>query len=100
MGSWPKIPGHIAGLSFSTQPCIYDKRKLVCVAENTVAEFDTIMLLSTTKWIHLNFGDDGLKRVFRRIYAQLRPGKYGLSLATQIGFLFHRRNLHFGGSKF
>ena len=22
----------------------------------------------------MNFGDEGLKRVFRRIYAQLRPG--------------------------
>lgn len=43
--------------------------------ENVVPEYDTILLLSTTKWIHLNFGDEGIKRVFKRIHAQLRPGK-------------------------
>ena len=37
-------------------------------------EYDTIMALSVTKWVHFNWGDAGLKRFFKRVYKQLRPG--------------------------
>lgn len=36
-------------------------------------EYDIILCLSTVKWIHLNWGDSGVKRLFDKVYISLRP---------------------------
>ncbi|KAL1325715.1 hypothetical protein HN51_035777 [Arachis hypogaea] len=37
-------------------------------------QYDTILCLSVTKWIHLNWGDEGLIKLFAETWNLLRPG--------------------------
>lgn len=43
-------------------------------ALSQVPQFDVILALSLSKWIHLNWGDAGIKRFFKKVYHHLRPG--------------------------
>eukprot|EP00743_Colponemidia_sp_Colp-15_P014178 GILK01016709.1.p1 GENE.GILK01016709.1~~GILK01016709.1.p1 ORF type:complete len:451 (+),score=36.95 GILK01016709.1:39-1391(+) len=35
--------------------------------------YDLIQCLSVTKWIHFNWGDEGIKRVFHKVFSMLKP---------------------------
>ncbi len=40
----------------------------------SASRYELITAFSVTKWLHMHSGDDGLKRVFKRVYAALKPG--------------------------
>ncbi|XP_037469603.1 probable RNA methyltransferase At5g51130 [Triticum dicoccoides] len=52
--------------------------------------YDTIMCLSVTKWIHLNWGDDGITTLFVKIWSLLRPG--GIFIMEPQPWTSYRKN--------
>lgn len=46
--------------------------------------YDVVCLFSIVKWMHLNGGDEAVRRVFRKVYRLLRPGGR-LILEPQVG---------------
>jgi len=61
---------------------ILSKKQIMFRQENFIAEFpgyekfDTIFCMSTAKWIHLHYGDTGIKTLFYKIHSELNENGY------------------------
>ncbi|CEG49837.1 loc100151157 protein [Plasmopara halstedii] len=69
----PRVIGKaIAGQQFPFN--VIFKQEDVVVDAHAGKDYDFITCFSVTKWIHLFHGDDGIKKVFQKIYELLVPG--------------------------
>ncbi|KAI1898744.1 hypothetical protein AGOR_G00075530 [Albula goreensis] len=66
------IPGEFpANVSFVKGNYVLESDALL---QTQQPEYDVILCLSMTKWVHLNWGDVGVQRLFKRAFRHLRPG--------------------------
>lgn len=72
-----KFPNNVG---FIVHDYVLDNDDLVNLQE---AHYDVIVCLSVTKWIHLNYRDEGLKRFFKRMFLHLKPNGGRLILEAQ-----------------
>ncbi|XP_015275810.1 PREDICTED: 7SK snRNA methylphosphate capping enzyme [Gekko japonicus] len=74
----PRVPQEGADATVFPNNVIFVKGNYVLEREELLEaqkpEYDVILCLSLTKWVHLNWGDEGLKRLFKRLFRHLRPG--------------------------
>jgi len=83
----PKVRKFPQNIWFRTQNYVPEFEEQI---EQTQEEYDVIMALSVTKWIHLNWGDEGMKKFFRRVFHHMKPGGRFI-LETQIFESYYKR---------
>lgn len=78
--------------------CVDVTAKEACA--DLLGKIDTVLVLSITKWIHLNGGDEAIKRFFRLVGRVLAPGgklvlepTLGLLQSAELGFRDHVASL-------
>jgi hypothetical protein len=69
---------YVIGLPYAGLPYAHSNDRCEDFASSDgsseTALYDIITCLSVSKWVHLAQGDEGLRRLFRRAFALLRPG--------------------------
>ena len=57
-------------------PSSYDASKYYppTLLDSQAAEYDCVMMLSVCKWIHLTYGDSGIKTCFNKVHRLLKRG--------------------------
>lgn len=55
-------------------------------------KFDVVLCLSVTKWVHFNYGDAGIKKLFQQIKSSLNPN--GLLILEPQEFSTYRKKRH------
>ncbi|KAJ5517318.1 hypothetical protein N7527_008878 [Penicillium freii] len=68
-----------AKAAYPDGPCTFEHFDFVDASAYTgtaMGKFDVVLLLSVTKWIHLNNGDSGMLTLFAHIHSILNEGGY------------------------
>lgn len=61
-------------VAFSCEDFMGEGHSWPTPVDDASKQFDTVLLLSITKWLHLNNGDDAMLHLFRRLYEALPLG--------------------------
>ncbi|XP_028785961.1 probable RNA methyltransferase At5g51130 isoform X2 [Neltuma alba] len=69
----PKEPSSMEGRNLS-DVVSFQRDNIVKSHHSPEKRYDTIICMSVTKWVQLNWGDDGLLTLFAKIWKMLRPG--------------------------
>ncbi|GLJ28356.1 hypothetical protein SUGI_0557920 [Cryptomeria japonica] len=68
------VEGRVTDQSLLERVCFRTENFIQKSYSEFDATYDTVLCLSVTKWVHLNWGDTGLICLFAKIWQVLRPG--------------------------